>query len=219
MAQNITLLGANYADVPAVELPKTSGGTATFTDVTDTTAEAADVASGKVFFDALGQKLTGTASGGGGSNYNLIFSTEVTYATTSTSAATVGTYTITGYKVTADNMYYVCIRDKAGVRDGYFVGTDSIASSHNAANGTTANVTLFPKLIYSFNSNAWMMYAANGTTGYGLYPARLQTSSSGNTTLSISARYQATQSKIIDGTYIIELYELTWPDGRNPLKR
>lgn len=29
---NITLLGASYSDVPAVELPKTGGGTATFID-------------------------------------------------------------------------------------------------------------------------------------------------------------------------------------------
>lgn len=32
MAQNITLLGASYSDVPAVTLPTTSGGTATFID-------------------------------------------------------------------------------------------------------------------------------------------------------------------------------------------
>lgn len=34
MAQNITLLGASYTDVPAVQLPKTGGGTATFYDDT-----------------------------------------------------------------------------------------------------------------------------------------------------------------------------------------
>lgn len=65
MAQNITLLGASYADVPAVLLPKTGGGTAKFIDVTDTTATAADVASGKVFFAADGTQTTGSASGGG----------------------------------------------------------------------------------------------------------------------------------------------------------
>lgn len=35
MAQNITLLGASYSDVPAVDLPKTGGGTARFIDETD----------------------------------------------------------------------------------------------------------------------------------------------------------------------------------------
>lgn len=33
MAQNISLLGADYPDVPAVQLPKTGGGTATFYDI------------------------------------------------------------------------------------------------------------------------------------------------------------------------------------------
>lgn len=66
MAQNITLLGASYPDVPAVELPKTGGGTASFTDVTDTTAVAEDVAQGKYFYTASGVKTEGTGSGGGG---------------------------------------------------------------------------------------------------------------------------------------------------------
>lgn len=35
MAQNITLMGANYSAVPAVQLPKTGGGTATFVDEED----------------------------------------------------------------------------------------------------------------------------------------------------------------------------------------
>ena len=60
MAQNITLLGASYSAVPGVQLPKTGGGTALFTDVTPTTASAADVAQGKIFFDAQGQQQTGS---------------------------------------------------------------------------------------------------------------------------------------------------------------
>lgn len=66
MAQNITLMGASYSAVPAVTLPKTGGGTASFTDVTDTTAAAADVAAGKYFYSKDGVKTLGTGSGGGG---------------------------------------------------------------------------------------------------------------------------------------------------------
>lgn len=66
MAQNITLLGASYSDVPAVTLPKTGGGTARFTDATPTTAVESDVASGKTFIKADGSLGTGTSSGGGG---------------------------------------------------------------------------------------------------------------------------------------------------------
>lgn len=59
MAQNITIMGASYSAVPQVTLPKTGGGTAYFTDVTDTTATAADVANGKVIYTAAGAKVTG----------------------------------------------------------------------------------------------------------------------------------------------------------------
>lgn len=63
---NVTVQGASYSNVPAVQLPMTGGGTATFTEVSDTTAAAADVASGKYFYTAAGTRTQGTASGGGG---------------------------------------------------------------------------------------------------------------------------------------------------------
>lgn len=66
MAQNISLWGATYPSVPSLLLPKQGGGTAAFTDVTDTTAAASDVASGKYFYTAAGVRTVGTASGGGG---------------------------------------------------------------------------------------------------------------------------------------------------------
>lgn len=65
MAQSVSLWGAAYSNVPALIVPKTGGGTAKFTDVSDTTAASSDVASGKVFYDANGARQTGSASGGG----------------------------------------------------------------------------------------------------------------------------------------------------------
>ena len=64
MAQNITLLGASYTDVPAVQLPKTGGGTAQFDDTTDADAVAADITQGKTAY-VKGVKLVGTGEGGG----------------------------------------------------------------------------------------------------------------------------------------------------------
>ena len=72
MAQNITLQGASYSDVPSVLLPKTGGGTASFTDVTDTTASANDVAAGKYFYTAAGVKTEGTSTGGGGTTAGTV---------------------------------------------------------------------------------------------------------------------------------------------------
>ena len=68
---NITLMGASYTDVPAVQLPKTGGGTASFTDVTDTTAAASDVASDKYFYTASGVRTKGTASGSSSMNVQV----------------------------------------------------------------------------------------------------------------------------------------------------
>lgn len=60
MAQNITLMGASYSAVPAVTLPKTGGGTATFTDTADATlASGASMLSGVTAY-AGGTKYTGS---------------------------------------------------------------------------------------------------------------------------------------------------------------
>lgn len=69
MSQNISLWGATYSDVPSVLLPKSGGGTASFTDVTDTTATASDVLSGKWLHLADGSFVQGTNSGGSGDGY------------------------------------------------------------------------------------------------------------------------------------------------------
>lgn len=60
MAQNITLLGASYADVPAVTLPKTGGGTARFTDTSDASLTADALTVGSSGYDAAGNKVAGT---------------------------------------------------------------------------------------------------------------------------------------------------------------
>ena len=77
MAQNVTVAGASYTAVPAVDLPKTGGGTATFTDTSPTTAVESDVASGKIFFKSDGSQATGTASGGGGTTWETVFDSNI----------------------------------------------------------------------------------------------------------------------------------------------
>lgn len=61
MAQNVTVAGASYPDVPSLVLPKTGGGTAAFLDTSDATATASQILSGYTAY-AGGSKLTGTAT-------------------------------------------------------------------------------------------------------------------------------------------------------------
>lgn len=89
MAQNVSLWGATYSNVPALEVPKQGGGTASFTDVTDTTAAASDVASGKYFYTAAGVRTAGTNSGGGGSGMQIATATK-TLGSASTSISFTG---------------------------------------------------------------------------------------------------------------------------------
>lgn len=100
MAQNITIMGASYTGVPAVTLPKTGGGTARFDDASVTTAEAGDVASGKIFLASDGTITTGTSEGGGGGASNIITGTFTVGSSTGTYERITLPYSGSGYPIT-----------------------------------------------------------------------------------------------------------------------
>ena len=204
MAQNITLLGASYSDVPAVTLPKTGGGTATFTDVSGTTAAAADVASGKYFYDADGTYTLGTSSGGGGSSWTLLGSAELSVNTTSTSAGSAGTISCGSGAFTADDIIYVRVRDKAGKRAGYFYGSDAIFCNANKANGSTS--TFSTPAVSALRYSTSSQFAAY-TGQYGVYGYSISNSG----TVTIRRRYNSNYSLTINGTYVCEVYKLVLP--------
>ena len=206
MAQNISLWGATYSNTPAVLLPKSGGGTARFTDVTPTTASASDVASGKIFFAADGTQTTGTNSGGGGSEWTHIGSTELTVNTTSTSAASAGTISCGSTAADKDAIIYVRIRDKEGKRAGYFAGSDAFFMNYNKANGSTSAFAVPAVLCYRYTtSSAWA-----GTAGqYGVYGYSISNAG----VVTIRRRYNSNYSLTINSTYTVDVFKLAYPTG------
>lgn len=150
MAQNVTIMGASYSAVPAVTLPKTGGGTATFTDVTPTTVTSdSDVANGKIYFRADGSQHTGTASGGGGDSKN----TQVVQGTTRTTSSTLtaigaemtvsktGTYSVywSAFRSSTSSSYTYGTQLYVG---GTAYGTQNTTWSNHVQNNHLTNVSL-----------------------------------------------------------------------------
>lgn len=149
MAQNVTILGASYSNVPAVTLPKTGGGTARFDDATVTTATASDVAQGKIFLASNGTITTGTASGGGGDSKN----TQVVQGTTRTTSSTLtaigaemtvsktGTYSVywSAFRSSTSSSYTYGTQLYVG---GTAYGTQNTTWSNHVQNNHLTNVSL-----------------------------------------------------------------------------
>ena len=163
MSQNISLMGATYSAVPAVTLPKSGGGSATFTDVTDTTASASDVASGKYFYTSAGVRTQGTSSGGGSSkNVQVLQSTSRTSSSSLTkvlgdlTVSKTGTYDIywSGGRTNTSTSYTWGTRlyiDSTGY------GTENTTWTNNCQSNHLSNVSL--------TANQKLSVYARGRTG------------------------------------------------------
>lgn len=206
MSQTISLMGATYSDVPSILLPKSGGGTASFVDVTDTTAAASDVASGKYFYTAAGVRTQGTASGGGGSGIGTLLATKSlgTISTSSTSA------TDTGQTVSVSNInsydILLVITSVETQTNGRHVATGSLiwltgsSSVSNKDNNNIATARWNAK-----KSSAGTMSTRSSTTAYGIYPYTVSIAD-GNATIKMYQRYNSTQTGTINGNYTTKVY-------------
>ena len=193
------------------------GGTGTFTDVveslpgggdhhiitgvniSDTTAVASDVATGKVFYTSNGTRTVGTSSGGGGgeSNLHLLTTDEIYVSTASTTVTLEKAYSVPltdlGEK---DALFVFTISDNAGHRNGYFYSSLSAIVNTTTVRNWAIRVT------------------SNGSTGifgggYGVYVSTVgATYVDGVRTLTanVSSRYDDTYSLTVDGTFSVSIY-------------
>lgn len=98
MSKNVKIANTTYNSVPSINIPLATGtGNASFFDVSDTTATAADVSTGKYFYTSAGVLTQGTNSGGGGSSMNTQVAQSTTRANTTSYTEVISlTCTVTG---------------------------------------------------------------------------------------------------------------------------
>lgn len=104
MAQNVTINGVTYQNVPEVDIPKNGGGTAKFFDTADGDITSADVLTGKTGFNATGS-VTGSMANNGSTSGTI--STKAGTVTIPAGYTTGGTVSISSTeqaKVIASNI-------------------------------------------------------------------------------------------------------------------
>lgn len=203
-APNISLLGATYPTVAGVTLPKSGGGTATFPWVegsqTITTNGTVDVTS-------LAEVIV-NVSGGGGSNWTLLASKEFSVNTTSTSNASVGSISLADFTFDKNDLLWVHVRDKAGKRNGYVYGSDTVFIHFQLANNNTNSLSIRPVMVLYVSSSGTYGGAASG---YGVYAYRCFYTGD-NKGVEIYRRYSSSYGTI-NGTFKCDVYKLTTPTG------
>lgn len=181
-------------------------GNTTLIDLsTDTVASAADIVSGKIGHLRDGTVVTGTASGGGSSNFVLLGTKSVgTISTSSTTDTDTGqTIVVTGWN---DYDLIVCEcsvntktnnRHAASTRLAWMTASSAVSTKNGC---TFATATWNCKL-----SSSGTATTRSSTTPYGVY-AKAGTISGSNLTITIYQRYNSTQTGTINGTYTMRVY-------------
>lgn len=147
-------------------------------------------------------------------SYTKLAEAEFTVNTTSTSATSVGEINISPASDLwrSDAIILVSVRDKAGKRNGYFLGCDIYFTNPIPANsGSETNIVSgsVARVLYNVSSSGDYVQVSQA---YGVFPYDIN--SSGR--VRIYSRYHSTYSLTINGTYKVEVWALKYPNNVSP---
>ena len=104
MAQNVVINGVTYQNVPEVDIPKSTSGTAKFFDTADADITSADVLTGKVGYGSSGSVTGGMANNGSTSGTISTKAGTVTIPSGYTTGGTVSISSTEQAKIIASNI-------------------------------------------------------------------------------------------------------------------
>ena len=122
----------------------------------------------------------------------LIASKDFDVSTTSTTAVSIGSVEVSEDNYKPGAKFYIHIYDIQGRRTNYFMESDYISYFGDAATAKTGGSC-------AADSNNTILASA-----YGIYPNTV--THNNGIWFNISARYNASSSKTIDGTYRVDIY-------------
>lgn len=177
--KNITLLGASYSDVPAVQLPRTEGGTATFYDASETETITAN-GTYDVTYDA---SVVVNVSGGGGASQTI-------YSGTSDPSSSLGSIGDIYIKASSGGSL-------EGYPESYESSGMNSTSNLSACIGKSADAGTSTSNVYS---------SGQSTTGIVDYSFDLSNIPSNATISSVSCSVKAHEENASRSSCIVQLY-------------
>ena len=131
---------------------------------------------------------------------------EYAVSTSSTTAESVADIDIPFDDIPEDAAIWICIRDKAGPRAGYFYGSDYVFYNYHEMDDTSAGTVTGLRAILSVSSGG--AFGAS-TTMNGVYVTTISTSTK---KAAIMKKY-ASSAGTVDGVFSIDVFQVLPPDG------
>lgn len=158
----------------------------------------------------MGRASAGGGGGSTGSSWTRIYQGEISDSdyTGTSGASLLGADIELGSEAWRDDVVlWVKIRDKAGLRDGHFFGSDCVFINTAKSKGSSYTNVL-GVAAYTGSDGACSGYGSS----VGVYANKITNGGK----LSFMHKYSASNSGTLEGTYAVEVYQLAYAPNGNP---
>lgn len=204
MSETLEIFGAEYSGVNGIKATDDNGTVHTYIKPSGTLSVTENGMVDVTNYASVNVNVAPTIE----SSYELLASKEFSVSQSENGTITVGTINCGASAYTSYKPIYVRVIDKAGKRNGYFFMSQAHIYQFITSENTGGALSNIFNLMYKYQNNAF--FTASGFNG--IYVSDV--SSSGVVT--IKSKKNGSMSGDIDGTYLVNVYLLDYPDGVSP---